>query len=126
MTLRSKVVAALAIILLVLPTAALAACLSHGQAIGQHATDCQMMSQHLGLASIRKALPDAACCELSSGKSAPASVVQAPSTAADLVTPASIVSTVDAPSLEAEASSIGPAVRPSGPALQAILCVFLI
>src|SRR5450631_1755003 len=126
MTLRSKVAAVLAITLLALPTAALAACFLHRPATEQHATDCQMISTHLHLASIQRTLRDAPCCELSSGKPLPASVVRGPSTIADGVTPTSTVAIVDVPSLEAEATPIRPPVRPSGPALQAILCVFLI
>jgi hypothetical protein len=126
MTMRSKLAGVLAITLLALPAAALASCLLHRPAIGQYATHCRMMSNQLGLVSIQKALPGAACCELSPGKSTPSSVVQALSTTADGVTPPCNVSTVDVPSLEAEATPIGPPVRPSGPAFQAFLCVFLI
>jgi hypothetical protein len=126
MALRSKLVAALAITLLALPTAALASCWLHKPGIGEHATDCQMMGERTVLASIKNVVPDAPCCELSSGKPVPASVVPVPSTIADGVTPLASVPTtvVNAPTVDTY--PILPPIRPSGPALQAFLCVFLI
>lgn len=84
------------------------------------------MSKHLGLVSIQNALPNAACCELSSSKPAPSTVAPVPSGAVDGVTPTSSVSDTDVPSITVEVAEIKPTVRASGPALQAILCVFLI
>jgi hypothetical protein len=127
MTLRSKLAAVtLAITLLVLPAAALATCWSDAPANGGRAPDCQMMNAHFGLASLQNASPGAACCELSSGKPVPASLVQAPSRTADGVTPASSCSSVDVPSTTAGAATKRPLIRASGPSLQAMFCVFLI
>jgi hypothetical protein len=127
MTLRSKLAAVtLAITLMVLPAAALATCWSHAPANGDRAADCQMMSSHPGLASFQNARPGAACCELSSGKPVPASVAQAPSRAADGVTPASTFSSVDVPSTTAGAAPKKPLIRAAGPSLQAMFCIFLI
>jgi hypothetical protein len=127
MTLRSKLAAvALAITLLVLPATALASCWLHTPTIGIHATNCQMMSKHLGLASIERVPVRGSCCEMSSGKPVPASVARAPNGTADGVTPTCGVSSVDVPPIKAEAAPTKPPVRASGPALQAVLCVFLI
>ena len=127
MTLRSKLVAAtLAATLMVLPGAAVVSCWFHRPASAIRATDCQMMSKHRGLVSIQNALPGAACCELSSGKSAPTSAAQEPSRNTEQATPASTVSIVDVPSIAVETGWTRPPVRTSGPARQAILCVFLI
>jgi hypothetical protein len=124
MTLRSKVAAALAITLLAIPTGVLASCWLHTPAT--QANDCQMMSKRPVAASIQNAMADPACCELSSGKAAPASVVQEPGATADEVTPASSVTGTNVLKPTGEAGPAGPSVRPSGPTLQAVLCVFLI
>jgi hypothetical protein len=82
-----------------------------------------MMTKHLAPAEIHAGLRGTACCELSPGKTAPASTVQTPT--ADEMNPTSAVSSMDVPSTNPEAAS-EPLIRASGPTLQAILCVFLI
>jgi hypothetical protein len=127
MTLRSKLVAAmLAVTLFGLPEAAAVTCWFHRPASAIRATHCQMMSKHRGLVSIQNALPGAACCKLSSGKSVPTSAAQEPSQNTEEAIPASAISIVDVPSIPVQTGWTSPPVRPSGSALQAILCVFLI
>ena len=123
MSLRSKLAAVtLAVMLIVLPVAALASCGLH-PTDGNPATDCQMMSKHFGLASIQNAVPVGACCDLSSGKPVPAAMVQAPRGTLDGVAPAPSVSSVDVPSITAIARPITPPLRAFAADLQAILCV---
>jgi hypothetical protein len=125
MMLRSKLVAAvLAGVLLALPTSAPVSCRLHTSSIGNHATECQMMSKRSTSARIQEAIPGARqCCEPSSGKPMPASVAQVPSAVADGVTLTSTVSGIDLQSFNPEREPTDPV---SGPTAQAILCVFLI
>jgi hypothetical protein len=126
MSLRSKVAAALAITLLALPAVALASCSLHRSVIAKNTAACQMMNKHLVLASVQNAFSGAGCCELSSGEPVPISLVQARGSSADGIAPTSSVSIIDIPSIVVGTAPRMLPIRPSGPALQATLCVFLI
>jgi hypothetical protein len=125
MRIHSKLVAAtLAVTLLALPAMAVVSCWLHGSAIA-HASDCPMKGRHLALASLQRALPGAACCELSSGNAMPTSVAQGLTATGDAAIPTPIVSSH-------HVSPVTPATKPTEPlrafgsTAQATLCIFLI
>lgn len=120
---------ALAMLLLAMPAAALVSCgfrMSAMERLEKHTLQCAMMGTQMPSVSIRGPHAGPSCCEMSTGKLAPASVPLARGNSAGGETPALVVATTQIPSITVTAERAELRARSSGSVPQAFLCIFLI
>ena len=120
------VTSALAMLLLVMPAAALASCGSHMRTAEKHTLQCAMMGTHMPPFSIRGPHATPSCCQMSAGKLVLASVSLARSPSAGREAPAFVVARLQIPSIAVTAEPTELRARLSGSVLQALLSIFLI
>jgi hypothetical protein len=117
-------VVVLVLAVLAMPAAALVSCWAPPM-MSAGCPLCPAMTHNPGTA-VQEAPAGASCCDISSGKPAPASVLQAPTTTSLLApAPSAVVAvSVAAPARVDHPTDQGSASPPASP--QAVLCTFLI
>jgi hypothetical protein len=118
--------AALAILLLTMPAAALASCTFGMRAMEKHTLQCAMMSTHMPPVGIQGSHAGPFCCQMSTGKLPLASVPLPRSNSAGRETPGLVVAKLQIPSITVTAEPAELRARPSRSVPQAFLCIFLI
>ena len=127
MTWRFKLVAsALVMILLAMPTSALASCWLHMAAAKDCTPHCPMMSGHAPSVTLQAAPANASCCQVSAARPTPASLPQAPGGSGAGVAPTFSALTLDSPIELTQAEPADPVARASCPSPQSVFCTFLI
>lgn len=125
MTLRSKVVAVLAISILAMPMTSLAACLLHRPIAGHKATHCQMVNR-IGSGVTASMQSKLACCELRSEQTVPISTEQESNRFSD--TNIAAINDLDLgfPTFHSKQGTDAESAQASGRKLQSLLCILLI